>query len=123
MAHLFFFLGAVLAGLAVAIGAYSAHTSTFDEVQLLWLEKGARYQIYHAFGLILAGLALANRRKFKALTVAAGCCFIGGIVCFSGSLYAMTFIPFEAGYHSSWPVALSDWLGAIGVGWPRRKVR
>ena len=98
MAHIFFFLGAVLAGLAVAIGAYSAHTSTFDEVQLLWLEKGARYQIYHAFGLILAGLALANRRKFKALTVAAGCCFIGGIVCFSGSLYAMTFTPLKAGY-------------------------
>ena len=37
MAHIFFFIGAVLAALAVVIGAYSAHTSTFDEVQLLWL--------------------------------------------------------------------------------------
>ena len=98
MAHLFFFLGAVLAGLAVAIGAYSAHTSTFDEVQLLWLEKGARYQMYHAIGLILAGLVLAQKRKFLVLTIVAGCCFIAGIVCFSGSLYAMTFTPFEAGY-------------------------
>ncbi len=97
MAYFFFFVGAFLAGLAVAIGAYSTHSSTFDEVQLLWLEKGARYQMYHAIGLLLTGLALAHRRKFQALTSAAGVCFIGGIVCFSGSLYAMTFTPFEAG--------------------------
>ncbi len=98
MAHIFFFLGAVLAALAVGIGAYGAHSTLFDEVQLLWVEKGARYQMYHGVALILTGLALANRRKFQTLTVAAGICFIGGIVCFSGSLYAMTFTPFEAGY-------------------------
>ena len=98
MARFFFFLGAVLAGLAVAIGAYSTHSSTFDEVQLLWLEKGARYQMYHAIGLMVTGLALAHRRKFQTLTIGAGVCFIGGIVYFSGSLYAMIFTPFEAGY-------------------------
>jgi uncharacterized membrane protein YgdD (TMEM256/DUF423 family) len=98
MAYFFFFIGAVLAGLAVAIGAYSTHSSIFDEVQILWLEKGARYQMYHAIGLLLAGLALARRQKFQAFTIGAGVCFIGGIVCFSGSLYAMTFAPFEAGY-------------------------
>ena len=98
MAHFFFLLGALLAGIAVAIGAYSTHSSTFDEVQLLWLEKGARYQMYHAIGLMLAGLALAHRRKFQTLTIGAASCFIGGIVCFSGSLYAITFTPLEAGY-------------------------
>ena len=98
MAYFFFFLGAVLAGLAVAIGAYSAHGSTFGEAQLLWLEKGARYQMYHAIGLMLTGLALAHRRTFQRLTIAAGGSFIGGLVCFSGSLYAMAFTPFEAGY-------------------------
>lgn len=97
MAYFFFFIGAVLAGLAVAIGAYSAHSSTFDEVQLIWLEKAARYQMYHAIGLLLAGLALARKRKFQATTSIAGGCFIGGVVCFSGSLYAMTFTTFEAG--------------------------
>lgn len=97
MAHIFYLLGALLAGLAVAIGAYGAH-STIDEVQLLWIEKGARYQMYHGLALILAGLTLANKRKFKTCTVAAGFCFIAGVVCFSGSLYAMTFTPFEAGY-------------------------
>ena len=97
MANFFFFIGAVLAGLAVAIGAYSAHGSTFDELQLVWLEKGARYQMYHAIGLLLAGVALARRRKFQALTIGAGACFIVGIFCFSGSLYAMTFTSLEAG--------------------------
>lgn len=98
MAYLFFFLGAVLAGLAVAIGAYGAHTTNFEEIQILWMEKGARYQMYHAVGLMLTGLVLAHGRKFQPLTTAAGVCFIGGIICFSGSLYAMTFTAFEAGY-------------------------
>ena len=97
MAYFFFFIGAVLAGLAVAIGAYSAHSSTFDEVQLLWLEKGTRYQVYHAIGLLLAGLALTRRRKIQVLTIGAGVCFIAGIVCFSGSLYMMTFTSYKAG--------------------------
>ena len=98
MAHLFYLIGALLAGLAVAVGAYGAHSSVFDEVQLLWIEKGARYQMYHGLALILTGLTLVNKRKFKTMTTAAGFCFIGGVVCFSGSLYVMTFTPFEAGY-------------------------
>lgn len=97
MAQIFYLTGALLAGLAVALGAYGAH-SPIDEVQLLWIEKGARYQMYHGLALILVGLTLANKRKFKSLTVAAGCCFIAGIICFSGSLYLMTFTPLEAGY-------------------------
>ena len=98
MAYMFFFLGAMLAGLAVAIGAYSTHSSTINEVQLLWLEKGARYQMYHAVGVMLTGLALVHGCKLQPLTIGAGGCFIGGIVCFSGNLYVMTFTPVEAGY-------------------------
>lgn len=98
MAYLFFMLGSLLAGLAVAIGAYGAHTSILDEVQLLWVEKGARYQIYHALALLVTGLALANKRKFNTLLNAAGFCFIGGIALFSGSLYLMTATTFDAGY-------------------------
>ena len=98
MARLFFLLGALLAGIAVAIGAYGAHTSMLDEVQLLWVEKGARYQMYHALALILTGLALANKRKINPLLVTAGFCFIGGIALFSGSLFVMSVTAFEAGY-------------------------
>lgn len=98
LANLFFFLGALLAGLAVTIGAYGAHASMLDETQVAWIEKGARYQMYHGIALVLTGMAMAHSRKFTTLTMAAGFSFIGGIVCFSGSLYAMVFTPFEGGY-------------------------
>ncbi len=98
MANLFFFLGAIFAGLAVAVGAYGAHSSIMDDAQLLWLEKGARYQMYHGIALILTGMAMAKGGKVTTLTLAAGISFIAGIVCFSGSLYAMVFTPFQAGY-------------------------
>lgn len=98
MANPFFILGALLAGLAVAIGAYGAHTSILDETRFAWLETGARYQMYHGIALVLTGMAMAHRRKLTALTMVAGFSFIGGIVCFSGSLYAMVFTSFEAGY-------------------------
>jgi len=121
MARLFYLLGALLAGLAVALGAYGNHSS-IDEVQLLWIEKGARYQMYHSLALILTGLTLANKRKFTSLTVGAGFCFIAGIVCFSGSLYAMTFTPVEAGYIT--PIGgllfLAGWV-LLAVGGPGGK--
>ena len=98
MAHIFFLLGSLLAGLAVALGAYGAHTNAIDEIQVLWIEKGARYQMYHALALILTALAMANKRTFQLTLTIAGFCFIGGILLFSGSLYAMVFMPFEAGY-------------------------
>lgn len=122
MAYVFFFLGAVLAGLAVAIGAYAAHTATFEEVQLLWIEKAARYQMYHAIGLMLTGLALSHRRKFQATTTAAGYAFIAGIVCFSGSLYAMAFTPLEAGYITPMGglLFLLGWV-LLALGGPRGK--
>lgn len=90
MARLFFRTGALLAALAVALGAYSAHGSTFSETQAIWLEKATRYQMYHALALIMTALALAAGRAGN-LAVAAGWCFISGIALFSGSLYAMTF--------------------------------
>jgi len=98
MASLFFFLGAILAGCAVAIGAYGAHASGLEDIHVQWIDKGYRYQMYHAIGLMLTGLALAHGRGVQPLTVVAGLCFIAGIVCFSGSLYAMVFTTFKAGY-------------------------
>ena len=98
MGYLFFFSGALLAGLSVEIGAYGAHADIFDEVQALWIEKAVRYQMYHALALLITGLALKNKRKVSFHLVIAGFCFLGGIVLFSGSLYAMSFFTFDAGY-------------------------
>ncbi|MBT8362954.1 MAG: DUF423 domain-containing protein [Desulfobacterales bacterium] len=98
MARLFFLIGALLAALSVAMGAYGAHTNAFDEVQSLWVEKAAHYQMIHAFALIITALVINNKRLFKWQAVSAGWCFLGGIISFSGSLYAMTFFTIDAGY-------------------------
>jgi uncharacterized membrane protein YgdD (TMEM256/DUF423 family) len=98
MARLFFITGALLAGLSVGMGAYGTHTSIFDEVQALWVEKGSRYQMYHALGLLFTSWVIVGSRTFQGQAVAAGFCFLGGILFFSGSLYLMAFFTLDLGY-------------------------
>ena len=98
MARLFFVAGTLLAAVSVGMGAYGAHTAIFDEVQALWVEKGTRYQMYHAIGLILTALVLSHSRKPQGQAIAAGYCFLAGILCFSGSLYIMAFTSVDLGY-------------------------
>ena len=95
------FWGALLAGAAVALGAYAAHglggraLSLGYEVdlakRLAWFETGAKYQMYHALALILAGILAEQREQLRTLKVAS-VLFVVGIALFSGSLYAMTFL-------------------------------
>jgi len=82
-------LGATLAGLAVAAGAFGAHAlkQRLDPHLLEVFETGARYQMYHALALILVGLLAAHRPQ--AGFAAAGWAFVVGIALFSGSLYAL----------------------------------
>lgn len=96
MARLFLILGAVTAGLAVALGAFAAHAlkpMLDDRAQDLW-ELASRYQLLHALALILVGVLLTQTRLSPALSaatplVAAGFAFIAGILLFSGSLYSL----------------------------------
>ena len=85
----FFALGAVFAMIAVAAGAFGAHglRARVDPAMLAVFETGARYQMYHALGLLaVAGaMAVAPGR----LASAAGWLFVAGILVFSGSLYAL----------------------------------
>jgi uncharacterized membrane protein YgdD (TMEM256/DUF423 family) len=75
-------LGALNAAIAVAAGAFAAHglRERLEPRALEIFETGARYQMYHAFAIIIAGLVAART---------AGWLFQGGIVLFSGSLYAL----------------------------------
>ncbi len=89
MERLFFALGALIAGLAVAAGAFGAHGLS-DRVapdMLAIFETGARYQMYH--GLALLAVAWAAARWPGGGTTMAGWLFVGGVVLFSGSLYAL----------------------------------
>jgi uncharacterized membrane protein YgdD (TMEM256/DUF423 family) len=87
VARLWFGLGALNAFLAVAAGAFGAHAlkSRLTPDMLAVFETGARYQMYHALGLLAVGALVALGRS----TGAAGWLMLAGIVLFSGSLYAL----------------------------------
>jgi len=98
--RLFFGLGAASGFVAVAAGAFGAHAlrGRLSADLLGVFETAARYQMYHALGLM--AVAWAASRWPGALPQWAGWLFVAGTVLFSGSLYAL---------------ALSGvrWLGAI----------
>jgi uncharacterized membrane protein YgdD (TMEM256/DUF423 family) len=54
--------------------------------------------MYHAIALIITAIVLSNKRTNPVQISLAGWCFLAGIVCFSGSLYLMTFLPVNLGY-------------------------
>jgi uncharacterized membrane protein YgdD (TMEM256/DUF423 family) len=98
--RLFFALGAVLAGLSVAIGAFGAHglRNSLSPEDLDIFETGARYQMYHALALL--AVAWAYARWEAPLIQVAGWLFVAGLVIFSGSLYALV-------------LTGQRWLGAV----------
>jgi len=96
----FLSLGALFAFVAVAGGAFGAHSlkAILSPDMLTVFETGVRYQMYHALALLTVGWA-AHQYPQASFHVA-GWLFVAGILLFSGSLYVL---------------ALSGvrWLGAI----------
>lgn len=90
MYKLFLVVGALLAALSVALGAFGAHglKKIADAETVAIYQTGVQYQMYHALALILVGL-LAERMS-SGLLGSAGFFFIGGVVLFSGSLYLIS---------------------------------
>jgi uncharacterized membrane protein YgdD (TMEM256/DUF423 family) len=85
----FLALGAASAAIAVAAGAFGAHAlrTRLSPDLLAVFETGARYQMFHALGLVAA--AWAASRWGGGAAVWAGWLFVLGTVLFSGSLYAL----------------------------------
>ncbi|HET9623156.1 MAG TPA: DUF423 domain-containing protein [Kofleriaceae bacterium] len=81
-------IGAINAALSVGAGAFAAHglRGKLDERMLEVFETGARYQMYHALAMVLAGLLAASAPRASI----AGWIFQAGIVLFSGSLYVLS---------------------------------
>jgi uncharacterized membrane protein YgdD (TMEM256/DUF423 family) len=92
MDPLFFFLGSLLGGLSVALGAFGAHglRSRLPPERLDNFETAARYQMYHALALLAASFA-SGAATAPILPVIAGWLFIAGMLLFSGSLYLLVF--------------------------------
>ena len=92
MERTFAVLGALSAFIAVAAGAFGAHTlrSRISAEMLAIFETGARYQMYHALALLGTALAVLNWNH-SFLPILAGWLFLAGVVLFSGSLYLLVF--------------------------------
>jgi len=89
---IFLSLGSALAALAIAGGAFGAHAlkKHLPPESLSIFETGIRFQMYHAIALILVGLLLEKPEiPVKGLLIA-GYTFLGGVLVFSGSLYALS---------------------------------
>lgn len=84
-----FALGAFFALLAVAAGAFGAHglRARVSPAALAMFETGARYQMYHALGMLAVAWAMMTAPG--RLAGAAGWFFAIGILLFSGSLYLL----------------------------------
>jgi uncharacterized membrane protein YgdD (TMEM256/DUF423 family) len=83
--------GSLILLLAVVLGAFGAHglRTMLGETPASF-ETGVRYHFYHGFAIMLAGFLYSIYDK-KLIRYGA-ICFIVGVVLFSGSLYALTFL-------------------------------
>ena len=91
MDRTFLLIGALAGFLGVGVGAFGAHglRSRVSPEMLAVFETGARYQMYHAFALLIVAGAI-GRFGDSRLLVVAGWSFVAGILLFSGSLYALS---------------------------------
>jgi uncharacterized membrane protein YgdD (TMEM256/DUF423 family) len=85
-------IGFICAALGVIIGAFAAHglKPMMELSQQQTFETGVRYQMYHSFALIAVGLLSAHfsNNHINLATLF----FTLGILCFSGSLYALSLL-------------------------------
>ena len=90
MDRTFLLLGAIEGFLGVALGAFGAHglRSRLSPEMLAVFETGVRYQMYHAFAVLIVAAAIGRIGDARLLTFA-GWAFVGGTILFSGSLYVL----------------------------------
>lgn len=83
-------IAASFGGLAVVLGAFGAHAlkDVLSESALTSYETGVRYQMYHALVLLFVNsYSKFSLNEMKNISLL----FIGGILLFSGSIYAIAF--------------------------------
>jgi uncharacterized membrane protein YgdD (TMEM256/DUF423 family) len=119
--RLFFFLGSLSAGLAVALGAFGAHAlkARLSPEMLAVFETGVRYQMFHALALL--AVAWAGTRWPGRLVTTSGWLFVAGTVLFSGSLLALSLTGVR-GLGAITPIGGVAWLsGWVCLAWAALK--
>lgn len=88
-----FLFAACFGAFGVGLGAFASHgLKTILSPNLLAVfEVGVRYQFIHTLALLGCGvmMLLSSHQTVQKYFYRAGICFIIGIFCFSGSLYAL----------------------------------
>lgn len=95
-------VGSVLGGLGVMLGAFGAHglRARVSPERLANWHTATEYHLIHALALLAVGLLLRQAPQAGAAASAAGWCFTLGTLVFSGSLYLLV-------------LSGQRWLGAI----------
>jgi uncharacterized membrane protein YgdD (TMEM256/DUF423 family) len=118
MDRLFFVLGGLSAGSAVALGAFGAHAlkARLSPDVLAAYETGVRYQMFHALALMAVAWA-GTRWPNSAAITASGWLFVAGTLLFSGSLYALS-LSGVRGLGAVTPIGGLAWLlGWVALVW------
>lgn len=102
----FIITSALFGAITVAMGAFGAHAlkEKLNEYTLGIFETAVKYQFYHVFALMAAGILFQQFGNSYMLW--GGRLFIAGTILFCGSLYALTY--FLANNNDS-----MKWLGAV----------
>jgi uncharacterized membrane protein YgdD (TMEM256/DUF423 family) len=81
----FITVGAALAGVAVALGAFGAHAlkGHIDAQALGWWQTAVQFQMWHALAILGVGFSGSRQAQLAAWLFAAG------TIVFSGTLYAL----------------------------------
>lgn len=111
-------IASLLGALAVILGAFAAHSlkQIVSDNAVNTFETGVRYQFYHVFALLAAGLIYKDFAN-KWISYA-GKFFITGIILFSGSLYVLTFFVALVKPSASWIGVITPFGGlAFILGW------
>jgi uncharacterized membrane protein YgdD (TMEM256/DUF423 family) len=90
MDRTFLLIGAALGFFGVMFGAFGAHAlrSRLSPEMLAVFETAVRYQMYHAFAVLIVAAGLGHVGPAR-LMMTAGWLFFAGVLLFSGSLYAL----------------------------------
>ncbi|MCE2704622.1 MAG: DUF423 domain-containing protein [Bacteroidota bacterium] len=114
-----FFLASLFAATAVAAGAFGAHglqRLTAEATVIQTYQTAVQYHFWHAIALLLAGL-LAPYGK-PQLNYWARQSFLAGLICFSGSLYLLTYLRLQQLLSFKWIVFITPIGGLFLImGW------
>lgn len=118
MGNRFLKISFLLGAFTVALGAFGAHAlrELLDERSLQTYNTAVLYQFIHLLALALTGMLI--KQNYTAWYKRAGYLFISGIILFSGSLFALTFLKAAANENMNWLGAITP-LGGISfiAGW------